>query len=381
MKIRYYGHVGQPTGYGRAGEHLCLALIRAGADLEIRPLLPRDGAPGQLSTPELLPLAHRTRGDIGLSAADVAIVHTQPGDCRVVLNALSDGPIASRYVAYTTWEGIRAPPSVRAALRGFDQIWAPSHAAALAFATQTDEDGELIPVAVIPHAYDPAAAVRRSPLTDHSYSFAWWGAWNNRKNPIGLLRAYAHAFTNKDVGVNLHLHSADLTREVLMLAMGSTGIEPDAFPSITFSSGRRPLSDLVGATDCFATAARGEAWNLPAFEAAFLGDAHVIAPAGQGSDDYLTHTGACLYGAMASPAWRDVRFADGGGVCSTGAWGLDSKSLWWEPDLRQLATYMRAAFTNRVRGIRASYDPVAHYGYDAVGRLMMTTLAEIMEMR
>src|SRR5258706_16215485 len=74
VRIRYYGHIGQPTGYGRAAMDMCMALLGQGAELQIVPIA-RDA----VLPKEFLPLASHLGGDS--RRPDVVIAHTLPLDC------------------------------------------------------------------------------------------------------------------------------------------------------------------------------------------------------------------------------------------------------------------------------------------------------------
>src|SRR6185295_1274929 len=128
------------------------------------------------------------------------------------------------------------------------------------------------------------------------FKFYYVGAWTQRKNPTGVIRAFCHAFTRADP-VQLLLQCSGASLESIAAAAGSSGMGSERAPSIRPSVA--PLTDegildLHRTADCFVTASRGEAWNLPAFDAMLAGR-HVIAPRGQGSDDFLEDTSAALY--------------------------------------------------------------------------------------
>ena len=78
MLVRYYGHVGLPTGYGHAAEHRARVVLRYRADdLELE--ISTDGK--ELHN-DYLPLARCLRDETALSPRpDVVIVHTLPVDC------------------------------------------------------------------------------------------------------------------------------------------------------------------------------------------------------------------------------------------------------------------------------------------------------------
>lgn len=362
MRVRYYGHVGKPTGYGRAAEHMCRALIAADVDIVINPCAGVVAFPDDLTEYRGLDLA-----------VDATIVHDLPLDAaRVAADVFSDFG-QGRLIVYTTWEGTTIPEAVLEPLvRTFSQIWVPSSVTAQCLIEGAKLYGlDHTNIHAMPHAYDSAApAIEREFRTGERFRFFWYGAWNARKNPIGLIQAYAHAFGN-DQGVELLVHSQDLSAEQAATALGSTGLAQTELPPIRFSNGHKALSEIVG--DCYVTAARGEAWNLPAFESAVFAGAMVISPHSLGSDDYLMSSSAKMIGSTRAPAWVDQQgsFADGKRVLvgMRVAQGLSSRSLWREPSLVQLARAMQDVREQNERAICFGYNTAEKFGYPAVGRI------------
>lgn len=397
MKIRYYGHCGQLTGYGRAAEQMCHALLAAGAELEIRTLAPYDSLKFETDGGILLETMLRTDAQLD-PRPDVVIVHTLPMDCPKVvelavptlISSLRPRPI---WVAYTTWEAVgEAPLHVVKPYEVFDEVWHPSASSSCAFEALMAQDhgGN---VRVMPHCFDedtlpycrervhpPGATAPRVP-----YRFYSVGAFSARKNPVALVRAFAHAFTRDD-DVELLLACQGLTAEILTHTICATGIPPNELPPIrcdfrALTEGE--LWNLHRGADCFVTATRGEAWNLPAFEAVLAGR-HVIAPLGHGHQTFLHRTSAMLYGSYPMPAMvetRAVRDGSGFHVQTIGAQGLTSKSIWLEPDVLQLAEAMRASYEQRISNLDVQYDLAERFGYKAVGTLAMSALENLLALR
>jgi glycosyltransferase involved in cell wall biosynthesis len=379
------------SGYGRAGIDLCLSLLAAGVELEIRVIERRpeeakiafDGGPCQALLPYL-------RHEYQLTAApDAIIVHTLPLDCGKIMNLeLERDPgidVNIPWIAYTTWEASSpVTAEVHTALTDFDAIWVPSSVTAAMFAPRQPMDHP--PTFVVPHAFDPEtlpARRRGHPRSGGRFRFYYVGAWTSRKNPSGLLRAWAMAFTPADE-VDLFLYCHGTSQEQFAVALHQTGLVADAMAPVIFHN--QPLTDeqytdIHRAHDCFVTATRGEAWDLPAFDAMLAGR-HVIHPRGMGSDDFLSvHTTAALYGGAALPASVDVRVTERmeGGVKLqiVGAQGLSSRSTWLEPDLCALSAMMRRVAADRRRTLTTDYDPSDRYGYPAVGKLALAILEDL----
>lgn len=382
MLVRYYGHVGVPSGYGDAANETCMAILAAGIDLEIQ-------TDGRELQNRFLPLARRIKAEGDLTPnPDVVIVHTLPLDCREVVRRhriLDDmtGP-PPLTVAYTTWEGC-TPISDRVveALLVFDHVWTPSR-----ITTQLVEDGGIgthdgTRVHTVPHAFDPDNWTPETgwlpsgyaPGGDQPYRFLYVGAWNSRKNVDGLVRAYMRAFAGvRGVdNVDLTIVSAGAHDSICVIAQACTGIDR-CIPPVTFINQRLSpfdLQRLYGQCQCFVTASRGEAWNLPAFDAMLTG-MHVIAPRGQGSDEFLVGTSADLYTARPAPAWGEVRIVgtpgpEGARLQFYGSQGLTSMDEWHEPDIEALALIMYNAYAERIHTLRVNYDVAERFGRQAVG--------------
>lgn len=380
MLVRYYGHVGQESGYGEAAAETCMAILSAGLDLEI-------STTADACHRRFLPLARCFRDESALSTPDVVIVHTLPMGCGTVLKRAD---LRARYpnallVAYTTWEGAcKIPPAMVQALSGFDQVWVPSHETATWM---------VIPdVYCVPHACDEDRAamlgrsndLARSVMSGGSrpYMFYYVGAWTGRKNVEGVIRAYTRAFVQTD-SVELLILSAGAPPSACQVAMIQTGLRPDETPPVSFIYDRitdEAIVSLHRGADCFVTATRGESWNLPAFDALLAGR-HIISPGGLGSDAFLGETSADLYGSHAVPASWDVRLVnhdgeempDGVRAQPRGIDGLSVRNEWREPDLMALALRMVSAYKDRPV-LRVSYDPVARFGRRAVGQLIARIL-------
>lgn len=381
MKVRYYGHVGVPTGYGDAANEMCMALLSAGVELEI-------STDGRQLPIRYMALAPCIKAAADLSAPDVVIVHTLPLDC---VKVLGEDRIAERYprvpcVAYTTWEGSSAiPPEFVPALIGFDQVWVPSSQNRESFIEWLHESR----VVVVPHAFDEDSLADRRSAGDRPvgrYRFYYIGAWTGRKNVPGLIRAYMREFRD-DEPVQLVIHSAGAHDDQVKLAEMACGIwDGGGEPPIRFVNQRWSDPDIIGmhrSYDCFVTATRGEAWNLPAFHAVLAGRM-VIAPRGQGSDEYLSKTTAIRYASTEVPAWADVRIVKREGtpqghevVQRVSPQGISARANWQEPDLIDLASMMRTVFTARASTIEVGYDLSARFGRMAVGERAVNLLKEL----
>lgn len=407
MLLEFYGHFDAQTGYGRAARDLANALHRhSGWKLNCHHLGPNGITPG---------LSNAT----GTDSPDVVLVHALPGNCGRVLEAEGyfDGNMAKGppLVAYTTWEATRffhkwMLPRDAGGWDGlrFDALWMPWQkpldemrdrvGAELGAAKECAGYG--IKTAWIPHTYDPTRWSARTEDRDRqrplktigpadALRFYWMGAPSARKNPFGVIRAFVAAFAGGDEKVALILHGPISPSDWAHL-MAMTGADPRWLVEHVFLSNRgldeAAIPEFHLEHDVFVTASRGEAWNLPAFEAALTGN-WVIAPMGQGSDAFLNSDSSSRVTPLGiEPAWQDALVTDlsdeGGGkraqVKVTGLQGLDPTIHCWDvPHIGAIAEKMHSCYhASRVRPTRPQDYSV--YSYPEIAKTVVKALEDVL---
>lgn len=400
LKVRWFCHYGALTGYGRAARDYLAALERVpGIELEIAVL--GDG----LSSPEPR-YAHLDQYAVPFQQVrgwpDVEIYHAQPRILAAVDQLAAPDQLAQRRaegtgykrVALTTWETSPMPPAVSLAMGNFDAVIVPSEFCADLMNDAIYGGSQAWFPEIVPHCFDedwwkmPIHTVR----SDSSFRFYSIGAWGERKNMIGLLKAYIHAFTKADpVQLMLLIEEADF--DEIRSTIARSGLQPQALPELFVPSQiltEEQLLDLHSSADCFVTATRGEGWGLGLFEAAIMGR-HVIAPLWGGQSDFLDNyewTHAVPY--QMTPCFggeNRMRVEEHGGQMvqiSKVALppGVDCRQVWADPDLEALAETMRSVYENREQ--RSEHDTheeraslEAQFGYKTVGPMLANKLREI----
>ncbi len=409
MRIHYFGHVLHATGYGRAARDLCLALTLAGHRLAITAL---GGEATEIAThlrDEHLPLASLL---VPMRAAlswddpvDAIIVHTLPLSCATVMHELlaagADPQVPM--IAYTTWEAETWPAAVVSALADFNQVWVPCewNRSTLEMPLREARGRALrATIRVVPHGADPARirALRalgeqRAPhQPGNEYRFIWTGAWTARKNPRGLLRAYAHGFgamhRDGDVRPHLHLHSSGTDPQAIAQSLGELGSDQAALPPLRFTNHHLSDAELdreIAAADCFVTASCGEAWNYGAWDAVCAGKPVLASFVGAALAYMRLVPTSQSIDAPAAPARVDAVWAADGSsaachqVTMVGAQGLTSFDTWLEPNLVELGSAMRALASGGFgEHIPAPVETlVNHFGLPRIGEIATSHLQEI----
>jgi glycosyltransferase involved in cell wall biosynthesis len=422
MRVRYFCHWGKLTGYGRAARDYCAALARAGVELDIVPyesLAATAGVGDRAISPEprYAWLDHLVRTPDELVPADVEVHHTLP---RLLEAVTSEGWPAARgawgasprRVAVTTWETDTFPAEYAQVLRAFHATIVPSTFCRDAISPDADRRAPF----VVPHCFDPhfwnldelAAVAGGEPGPCRFYTI---GAWSERKNPLGVLRAYLHAFTSDD-NVQLLMLLSNPDFDAIRSTIARSGLPANLLPEIhvpdrVFSE--QELLELHAGADCFVSATRAEGWGLGHFEAAIMGK-WILTPTWGGHADFLRRgfEGPEHLGMAGDPeyprllsvrAYRTPCFGaevkgpvierDGKRMQqSTIAMppGVTCKHQWAEPDIGTMAYRMRELYEERRDDRLDAYDEEmlaarasleARYSYDTVGRQMADLLQEI----
>lgn len=392
MLIRYYGHFGIENGYGRAAAELALALAKV-PEIELE-VVPITTPPAPLDDDvRLAPLEVRLRRTRAMWDAtdinpptenpDVVLVHELPLRAPELLER-EDLVGHPRLILYTTWDGASLPQAVRDALEPYRQIWTTGP---LAWPELPGFSPQVTPrLRFVPHAFD---AERDLPVRETGYEerfrFYWIGAWVPRKNPAGLIRAYAAAFSPGD-HVELVMVSKT-TQRTFFEAMAQTGLEQDQLPMVTLVNHELADAQIWGLhanADCYVTATRGEAWDLPCFEAALSG--RMIITPKTGSWRYLvnlnhpmvlsTRVELCGANVVVDESRTPNGHLIGYQMRTTTPHGMSCRDLWREPSLVEISAAMRRVYEDRNRTATWNTPPATLFGHDAVAATALEYLRE-----
>jgi hypothetical protein len=280
MNIKWVGPVLDPSGYGNASRDYVSALYHSGHSItiETRYFNAKD------------PSLYNEAGELMQMLSDKII------DYDTVVHHYVPNKVTGRAekgkfnVGYNTWETDKIPDHwVDQINNNFDLLLVPS-----IFNEQVYiHSGVTIPIEVVPHCvntkeYENAPDYNEEYDLDYingRYKFFSVFQWTERKNPIGLLKAYFSAFYNfyndkvvlilKTYRSNTSLEEKlKIIEEIKKLKNDMNFNDQDKCPPILLLTDfvtKEDLITLYKMTDCFVLPTRGEGFGLPILEAMICG--------------------------------------------------------------------------------------------------------------
>ena len=258
-------------------------------------------------------------------------------------------------VAYWYWETEDFPARWRDRFAYFDEVWVASE-----FCRQAIARHAPIPVVVMPPAVTIDRAAARTGRSGAPFTFLTLcdaRSGPERKNPLGAVRAFAHAFPNER-GIRLTVKignapSAPGLIDSLREAAETANVEIDGS-----TSNRAEVERLIAECDAYVSLHRAEGFGFPIAEAMALGKP-VIATDYSGSRDFVDP-------ATGFPVpFRAVTLDRTVGPYQAG-------TRWAEPDEEQAAATMRRVVEDlaeaRRRAEVGQRRVASRYGLEPAGR-------------
>ncbi|MEO8160202.1 MAG: hypothetical protein ABI588_02190 [Arenimonas sp.] len=264
MKIRFCSPIRSQSGYAELGRILVNQLLHAGHAVGVQEIQVQFG-----------------QQDFGpLAAQAMALVDAVPAPEINIVNMIA--PHFERYrlagaknIGCTMFESDRLPADWVGNCNAMDAIWVPSQWVREVFIAS----GVRVPVSVI--GVDAVAAPYQPAPTEGPFRLISIFEWSERKNPVGLLRAYCAAFDGDDgVALTLKISRHPDPKQTLEFAQGAVaaalaGAPPARrLPRIDISP--NPLSAaqmrlLHERSHAYVSLAHSEGWGLPPWEATLAG--------------------------------------------------------------------------------------------------------------
>jgi glycosyltransferase involved in cell wall biosynthesis len=220
---------------------------------------------------------------------DATLFHVNADMTDCVLRRLPIGVLAGRRrIGYWFWELDELPPALATAGRLLDEVWAPTRFCELAFRRALH-----VPVRWVP----PAVPIPTAPPADRralgipTDSFLFYYAFDaasvpERKNPVGLLRAFERAVSRSPKPLHLLLKVNHPEVDPALDDVLRTAAHELPVTLLCERLPRAGVDALAAAADAFVSLHRSEGLGLHLIESMYLGKP-VVATAYGGVTDFF----------------------------------------------------------------------------------------------
>jgi glycosyltransferase involved in cell wall biosynthesis len=363
LGVNVFGDWSSTTGLAQASRRLAHALVRRGIALSASTV--STGAPTDdtLLSPELAALNGPPTWPIDLWMLNIN-EFAMLGDSAISSLGGSRYRIATWY-----WELSTVPRSLWSSFDQVDEIWVPSSFVRRSFLRYTRRPIHIVPT-VVPTFGLGIDLRARLGISPDAVVFLFTFDFNSsvaRKNPLGVIEAFAQAFPARDEQAVLVMKGMNLSQSPTFEADLRRALERINSVFVPQFLSQRDLADLFHACDVYVSTHRSEGFGLGMAEAMALGKP-VIATSYSGNCDFMNAVNSCPLGyRLRTVMAQDHDYQEGlRDVYVEGA-------VWAESDIGEAAQWMRLLARNapiRTRiGVEAARTMRERFSAAAVGRI------------
>lgn len=309
--------------------------------------------------------------EVSHSDYDTTIVFMNPDQSLHLRSMVPTTMLGDRYVvAQWYWELAELPDEWVKEFEFVDEVWAGSQ-----FISDAVSRKSPAPVLRIPPVVRLSGGARLSRsqlgLPEDRYLFLAMFDTNSvlqRKNPLGVLRAFKAAFEGSDTGVGLVMkfNNPDYREPLLQSVREEIAGRENVFVLDRIMD-HAEVTSLIEACDCFVSLHRSEGFGLGPAEAMSLGKPAIITN-WSGNVDYMTGDNSIAID------YELVKLGQDYGP-------YKAHQSWAEPDLEQASYWMEKIAGDPDLGLRlghrAQQTIATHYSPQAVGHLIQERLKQI----
>ncbi|HVF23796.1 MAG TPA: glycosyltransferase [Pyrinomonadaceae bacterium] len=312
-----------------------------------------------------------THKEVEHSRYDTTLVCVNPDNSFYLRTEISPEILGERYViANWYWELPEMPDEWLAEFEYTDEVWAASNFIKDAMSRKAPAPVVRVPPVV---QVSPGVKFSRAQLNLPTNRFLFLAMFDTksvleRKNPLGVLRAFKRAFASNDarVGLVLKFNNPDDERPPMRELQNELSGSENVFVIDRLLS-RDELASLLAACDCFVSLHRSEGFGLPPAEAMSLGKPAIITN-WSGNLDYMTDDNCIAIDYELVKLDRDY------GPYKAG-------QHWAEPDLDQAGDWMKRIVAEpelaRNIGLKGQKTIQSQFSPQAVGKIIKARLEEI----
>jgi glycosyltransferase involved in cell wall biosynthesis len=370
MRISYISACFDASGYAEAARNHIAALHSVGVTVDVKPVS-FEGFKSDLGR-----LGAVVANWVNQTARnDIQILHLTPE------NYVRHVSMGKYNIGYCAWETSKLPAKWVPLINQLNEVWVPCEHNKTVF----EQSGVIRPVYVMPHPlnseYAESADTSSTIVANkHENDFVFYSIfqWTERKNPLGLLKAYLTEFSHDEhvcLLLKTYLSNPSVSVEIEKIKQLIKDVKArlylKQYPRILLVSSllsRAQIQAIHKQGDCFISLHRAEGFGLPIAEAMLAGNP-VITTAYGGPADFVNNDVGCAVKHTLTP-------------CYGMPWDTyTGHMLWAEPDIMDARTHMRSLFNNRElakqKGERAKQHIKEHYSWEQIGNQMKARLEEI----
>lgn len=266
---------------------------------------------------------------------NINLIHINPDEMKLLYTRMDAAAWKKRYnIAFWLWELEEIPESWKTYFPLLDEIWTPSEFISQSLRKVTD-----LPVTTIPYCVKAPAESQYTrtyfKLPEDKFLFLAMYDSNStreRKNPMGVIRAFKKAFSPDDKNVGLVLKVNNAREEDMALLKGMLK-DYDNIYYVTEIMSKVEVNSLIKAADVFVSLHRAEGFGLVMAEA-MLNGTPVIATNWSSNTEFMNENVACMV---------DYKFTKLENDCPPYKKG----AVWADPDVCQAAAFMKKLYSDR----------------------------------
>ncbi len=265
----------------------------------------------------------------------VNLIHINPHELGLALLQMDRSYWDYRYnIGFWLWELEEFPEEWVPCIQCMDEIWTPSEFISCAIRKKTTKPVRTIPYCITAEC-DRTCDRDTFGLPRDKFLFLMMYDSNSvteRKNPIGVIRAYCQAFSSneKDVGLVIKVSSAEKDE------LNALKKELAAYKNIYFiteTMSKEKVNSLIACVDTVVSLHRAEGFGLVLAEAMYLGTP-TIATNWSANTEFMNSEVACMVN------YRLIEIEETVGPFKKG-------QKWADPDVNEAAMYMRKLYSDR----------------------------------
>jgi glycosyltransferase involved in cell wall biosynthesis len=363
--VLFIGYVEANLGLGEALRSILRALVHTSLQFGVLPF--RKGVEARLGPPFM-----EEKYDFA-NVYDINVIHVAVDQLPRVFSRVARWRFKNSYnVLRTYWELPEAPANWGSMLSSIDELWAPNTFVAGAFRKIFPG-----PITVVPPIIDVAVERYQSrgelglDMDRFYFMFSFdYYSFPERKNPMGVVRAFRQAFPDltENVGIIIKSIGPKSLYGEIGEHLRDASIEDARIRIVENVVSREGMLSLIRSSDCYVSLHRAEGFGLGMAEAMALGKA-VIGTNFAGNTDFLSEETGYPIDYILRPIppshypWSD-------------------NQLWAEPSEKSAAEAMRRVFCDdadrRLRADAGKRFVETKYGKDRVAMILDKRINEIL---